>query len=380
MKKVVLMCCAMAALVFASCDNGDNGSYEGTNYVEISSVVNSIYDVEDGKHFVVNVYLTKSLENDLVLNFAEKSGKETMTFINNPVTIPAGQKNGTFSLILAEDLNLGADEEFVVTLSSETLPDKVQFKEDLTISIKTTSNAALTEEQQAIVNAYTAVDLSKYLGAVRCSVEYTYYDMETFELCETPKTWETVSVITLSEESTEGAPVLKMVANPMGMEDEMYKLLKVQTVESPYWLDEYAGPEYATLMEGINWNAESAETFKMTLDGIKLNTDLSIDYLGTMQDSYGEDMVVVPFGYEFSAYEREKTAELDIKEDSDATANPDLWLFCTGIDEDLWENEDGVWEEAKGSISEEKLEFVYCFDYYNAGGYDKVKVTYTPNE
>ncbi len=378
MKKVVLMCCAMAALVFASCDNGDNGSYEGINYVEISSVVNSIYDVEDGKQFVVNVYLTKSLENDLVLGFAEKSGKETMTFINNPVTIPAGQKNGTFSLVLADNLNLEADEEFVVTLSSKTLPDKVQFKEDLTISIKTTSNATLTEEQQAIIDAYTAVDLSKYLGAVRCSVEYTYYDMATSELCETPKTWETISVITLSEEATSGAPVLKMVANPMGMENEMYNILKGQTIENEYWPEQ---PDGMTLMTGINWNTNGHEVFSMTLDGITLGADGAVEFVGELPDRYEDPYPSVPFEYYFSAYERELKTVLDVTEDGTGTANPAFWLApYSDITVDEWENEDGVFVEPSASISAESLTFEYCFDYDGAFGYNKVKVTYTPNE
>ena len=123
----------------------------------------------------------------------------------------------------------------------------------------------------------------------------------------------------------------------------------------------------------------------MTLDSIKLPLDGSVEFLGEGEDQYGDPITVVPFGYKFSAYERELKAIEDgtlVKGDewyADATACPEYHINCDDISDDLYEM--GNWTEASASISKDKLEFVFCV-YPNALSYDYVRVTatYTPNK
>ncbi len=378
MKKVVLMCCAMAAMVFASCDNGENGGYQGTNYVSLSSELSTVYAVE-GQELVLNVSLTAALAEDLTLEFATDAPAALAELEGSPVTIPAGEKKASFKLAVNGPLENVTSQNYSISLVTESLPEKVVWEQDYVYTVrKAVELPALTPDQQAIVDGYAAADLNKYLGYVKCTVEYTYYDMATFELCEKPMTWTTMSAIVLSEESAAGTPVLKMIANPMGMEDEMYNILKGQTINNEYWPEQ---PDGQTVMAGLGWSADKEEIFSMTLDGITLGADGTVEFVGELPDRYGEPYSSVPFEYYFSVYEKEKVTELDVTEDGTGTANPAFWLapYCEII-EDEWLNEDGVFVEPSASISAESLTFEYCFDYDGAAGYNKVKVTYTPNE
>ena len=97
-------------------------------------------------------------------------------------------------------------------------------------------------------------------------------------------------------------------------------------------------------------------------------------------------MSVVPFAFEFSAYEREKAAiEAGELEDNSfsglCTANPEFRFNYTGILEDEWEGENNLYVEPSAVITEDgKLVFKFCFDYSDyAVDYTKVVATYTPN-
>ena len=102
-------------------------------------------------------------------------------------------------------------------------------------------------------------------------------------------------------------------------------------------------------------------------------------------ETYHTDLFVVPFDFSFSAYEREKKAIADgvlVKDEDwsyDATANPDFHLNYTNIADGEEEDEDSIWEEAKGEISASELKFTFCFagdnDYWS-----KVVATYSPNK
>ena len=122
----------------------------------------------------------------------------------------------------------------------------------------------------------------------------------------------------------------------------------------------------------------------MTLDGIKLNADKTVEFLGAGVDQYGDEIVIVPFEYSFTAYEREKTAVADgtfVKEDeysSDCTANPAYHLNNTTIEYDYCEY--GNYVEASAEISAESLTFTFCvYMCVNDYDYTKIVATYTPN-
>ena len=104
-------------------------------------------------------------------------------------------------------------------------------------------------------------------------------------------------------------PVLKMISNPMGIQDKMEKILYGRTVgNDEYWYsEEYPDVvvSYTSLMETLGWSKESKETFSMTLDNLKLN-GTSIDIVADRSydeefdgETYHTDLFVVPFDFSF---------------------------------------------------------------------------------
>lgn len=387
MKKILSFSCMMAALLaFVGCEEPGN-DYDGTNYIYLSAKDGKATIFEtDTEPLVVEVMLTKALEEDLVLEFGLNGAEGVVELQGSPVTIPAGEKTASFSVVSKNANVLEASANYTVTVST-VLPEGVALKTPLQFVVSPMSVEALTDEQKAIVEAYktaTGIDLAKYIGVVNVSVEYTGFDNEN-EVPLDPVTFTGKTVITMSEDATAELPVLKMVANPMGIQDKMYETLRAVTVaDSEYWCDFESYPDNGNLVEAIGWTADSEEVFSMSLDGIKLNADKTVDFLGTGPDQYGEEIVIVPFEYSFTAYEREKAAVADgtfEKEDEyafDCTANPAYHLNNTTIEYDYCEY--GNYVEASAEISAEELTFTFCvYMCVNDYDYTKIVATYTPN-
>lgn len=397
MKKFITLCCMITAVLSAtSCDKPGN-EYTGTNYIYLISETNSMYDTNDDA-IDITVQLTTALKQDLTLTFAVTEDEDGIIILEgNPLTIAAGEKTGTITVKTKELTGLAKN--FTITLNTgETkLPENVEWKEDFTFTVHTSAVPELTQEQTAIVEAYkakTGIDLTQYLGLVEVNTVYTASNSESGVLNE-PITITGKTTIVLSEQSTKDKPVLKMTVNPMGLTDELYKKIRSLTVENADWYDEYSLPCYQTLMNAINWTKNSVETFSVTLDGIALNEDKSIDFvkdLSYYDEEFEEEVTLfkVNFEYYFSAYEKEKAAIAagDITPDEDwqydSTANPDLFLNCEDISEDLYGDyeEDGIVNYIKPSaiISNDNMVFSFPIYNYNDYNYSKVVATYTPNK
>jgi hypothetical protein len=313
------------------------------------------------------------------------------------VLIPAGEKTG-YLKIYPGGGDLASTTNYTVSLDATAeLTADLTLKAPFTFALVPVEVEPLTEEQNAIIAAYkaaTGIDLAKFMGIVSVSTEITGLEFDSEE--EFTKTVTGETLITLSEEATAEIPVLKMLSNPMGIQDHMYSLLRKMTVENyEYWFPEDFVPEegvenpfamYETLCNTISWNADSKEVFSMSLDNINFNADKSIEFVHEYYQPYYEDNVsVVPFAYEFTAYDREKAAvEAETLEDNSyylCTANPEYYFNYTGILEDEWEAGYGIYAEPKAEITEDgKLVFTFCFDYSDyAYDYTRVVATYTPN-
>ena len=387
MKKTLFFGCIAAALLsFASCEQSGN-DYDGTNYIylEAQNGKTTIYGT-DSEPLTIEVMLTKALEEDLTITF-ELHGKEgVVELAGNPVTVAAGEKTASFSVVSLNANVLEASENYSVSVSS-LLPDGVELKSPLQFVVSPMSVEALTDAQKAIIDAYkasTGIDLSKYIGVLNVSVEYTAYDFNQEVLLD-PETFTGKSVIALSDDATSEAPVLKMVSNPMGIQDKMYALLRSLTVEySDYWCDGEYFPDNVNLMNTISWNAESSETFSMSLDAITFGADGAIGFVGAGLDQYGDEIAIVPFSYEFSAYEREleaiesgKFVKID-EYSTDCTANPAYHLNNSDISEDGFEEKN--FAQASAVIMENgDLVFTFCMATAMDSDYTKVVATYTPN-
>lgn len=386
MKKILFFSCIAAALLsFAGCEEPGDG-FEGTNYIylEVKDGKTTMFET-DSEPLTVEVMLTKALDEALDITFVLNGKEGVVELIGNPVTVPAGEKTATFSVASLNANILDKAENYTVSISS-LLPEGVELKETLKFVVSPMSIEALTDAQKAIIDAYktaTGIDLGKYIGAVNVEVEYTGFDNEN-EVPLDPVTFPGKSVITLSDDATAELPVLKMVSNPMGIQDKMYATLRAMTVENADWCDAEYYPDNTGLMNAINWNSESQEVFSMSLDGIRVNADKTVEFLGTGADQYGDEIVIVPFGYDFTAYEREKVAVADstfVKQEEyafDCTANPAYHLNNTTIEYDYCEY--GNYVEASAEISAEALTFTFCvYMCVNDYDYTKVVATYTPN-
>ena len=394
MKKILFFSCIAAALLsFAGCEETGNGDFEGTNYIylEAKDGKTSMFET-DSEPLTVEVMLTTAVKDALTITF-ELNGKEGVVELEgNPVTIEAGQKTATFTVVSLNSNSLEASENYTISISS-LLPEGVELKEPFQFVVTPVINEGPIDEQDEIIEAYkaaTGIDLSKYIGEVNVTTVISGYDVETYEDFE--KTVEGKTLISLSETSTAEAPVLKMTANPMGVQDHMYSVMKAVTVddvEGLWFPEEWAMECYAILTETINWNSSTSETFNMTLDGITFGADKTIDFVADFINLYEEESIIVPFEYTFSAYDREMAADFsqasvkpgDDEWLPDCTANPAAHLNLSGLLYDEFEYEgEGYYIEPSAEIAEDgSLVFTFSFDHKNAADYTRVVATYTPN-
>lgn len=390
-KSLYLAAASFLAAGLTACDPVDNG-YEGTNYIVLSTTQSTVLYETVAEPLTVNVMLTTTLDKDLTLTFTlEGTPEDVVSIDNNPLVIKAGELEGTVAIRSNNAGMLKETANYKLTLSSTVaLPEKVALKNSLSFTVNPDFVFTPTDGQEKIITAYkarTGIDLTTYIGLVDVNVVYDGYDYVTGE--EDGETITGKTIITLSDESTEEVPVLKMLANPMGMQDKMYRILKGRTVEyEDIWLyenEDGSASSYQTLMNAINWNATTEESFSMTLDGIKLNGS-DIEYTGAGVSNYGDEITVVPFNFYFSAYERELKAIEDgslVKDEDwilDATADPVFNLNCAEInltEEEAEENEEELFVKTTGSIAADKMTFIFCF----AGDNDylrRVIATYSP--
>ncbi|MGN0190315.1 MAG: DUF4929 family protein [Candidatus Cryptobacteroides sp.] len=376
--------CALAAMVVAvACNKTQDPAYEGTNYIYLSSKAQSMSEGQLTP-IVVDVTLTTTLKSDLILDF-EIEGKEgVLELVGTPLTIKAGEKTGQFSIVSKQAGILKEAENFKVNLAPDcVLPEKLSLKNTVSVTVSIEEASTLTkEEQEAVVEAYktaTGIDLSQYLGLVSVSVKISSYDEETEEPID--NVIEGSTNIILSEESSVECPVLKMTSNAMGIQDILYKALRASTVASEFWTDEEYYPKHIELMELTGWNADVDVSFTVSLDNIRLNSDKEIQFTGSGLDQFEEEITIVPFAYDFAPYAKELAAieneTFDKEEDYDATVNPVYWLNCYDITTND-EFESDLWVESKAVISNEKLEFTFCYSNYIDSDFNRVTVTYSP--
>ena len=251
MKRFMSLCALSFALCagMVSCEKTPDNSYEGTNYIYLSSDNTSMYGVQ-GESITVNVMLTTSLDEDAEINFEVKGGEGIVELEGNPVLIPAGETTASFDIKCVEGIDIA--ENTVLSVDLVSGPEKLAVRDPFQFTVMVEGSSSLTDEQKAIIEDYkssTGIDLSKYIGLVDVTTLYTGTDPDTYE----PLPVQTITgktAIVLSEASVSGKPVLKMLSNPMGIQDEMYETLRTVTVDNTdFWYGEWASPSYAMLME-----------------------------------------------------------------------------------------------------------------------------------
>lgn len=405
LKNILPFLMAIVTLAFTACSSDDNGKNENKNYIQLK-VDGASSLTEDSKEPIkVNVTIANSIQQDATISFAlEGNDGDILRLENTSVTIKAGEKSATLNVYSNNKSALLEQKVVIVKVVGYSDTNMEPFGDPCTITVRPDSRIPeLTEAQKALIEGYKTtygIDLTRMLGRVQCKVEITYNDADKdlWNGGQQTRTIEGSSIITLSENATADKPVLKMVDNPMGLNDYLYETLLKETVEdvNESW---YQQPFPEAVLKGINFD-KNTEVFATTLDNLVLNTaDHQIAFTGKHTNAYDEEIVVVPFSYEFSAWTRlkklaeegkklevndgDKIVEYSVQDliDGGGSLNPESYLFYSTIAEDSWENEPSDWiapvsnyDFTKGTFS-----FAFPFDHATSEGYTRIRVTYTMN-
>ena len=416
LKKLLFLLAFLPVVALTSCSDGDGEKM--TNYVQLSvngstSGVSSI--AEDATEpVVVNVLLSYFVEETTTINFELKGNDgDILRIENNVVEIPANSKTAQVKVFSNNKNSLITEQSVTLTIASSS-NDKIVLSNPWTIKVRPASTMPeLTDDQKAMIAGYKenlGIDLYRMLGKVSCTVKVSFpyvegNDKDYFNDGEESRTFTSESVITLSENATAEKPVLKMVSNPMGMDDFMFEMLRKNTTEDVYesW---YYMPYQMAVMNAVGYTPgdddkymiAATETFEMTLDNISIE-DGEINFIQEVEDVWGDMINSVPFEYNFSLWNKlqaksEEIVEVDEYGDGEmveytigelfeygASMDPKQYLMLSTISEDYFENEPSDWVEPSASYDFENgtFKFVFPFDMYNSYGYQNVEVTYTMN-
>ena len=159
MKKIFMMGCVAAAMLagMSSCEEPETG-YEGINYIYLESDASYLYDME-GASLDVSITLTTALEQDLSLNLKVESDVEnTISFEENPVVIPAGERAKTV-VVTPNALPEGTNSvNLTITLDESTvLPENTRFEGGLQLTLLSSELPELSSDQLAIISEYNVL-------------------------------------------------------------------------------------------------------------------------------------------------------------------------------------------------------------------------------
>ena len=417
LKNLLFLLAILPIVALTSCA-GDDDKDKMTNYVQLSvngSTSGATTITEDATEpVVINVLLSYFVEEATTINF-ELTGNEgdILRLENNIIEIPANEKTAEIK-VYSNNRNSLITEQSVGLIISSSSNDKIVLSNPWTIKVRPASTMPeLTDDQKAMIAGYKenlGIDLYRMLGKVSCTVKVSFPyvegdDKDYFNDGEDSRTFTAESVITLSENATAEKPVLKMVSNPMGMDDFMFEMLRKNTTEDVYesW---YYYPYSIAVMNAVGYAPgdddkymiAATETFEMTLDNISIENG-EITFVQEVEDSWGDMINSVPFEYNFSLWNKlqaksEEIVEVDEYGDGEmveytigelfeygASMDPKQYLMLSTITEDYFENEPSDWVEPSASYDFENgtFKFVFPFDMYNSYGYQNVEVTYTMN-
>lgn len=404
MKKITFMLMYMLALLtgFSACSSSDNdGDKPMTNYVSISAEGNNIINEDDDDEVKFNILIGNTLTADATINLSlEGNDDNVATLSPSTISLKAGAKTASFTVKSNKKSLLKSDRVLTVKATFSDANMKTDGKA-VTLTIKPDSDIpVLTAEQQKLIEGYKQnlnIDLTKILGKVKVDTKVTFNDDDKIDINDNKDTrsFSGVTIITLSEKATADKPVLKMVSNAMGMAALNYEMLRKKTVEdTEYWTQM---PYGKAVMEHINYDYKK-EAFTMTLDGIEVNTDMSLKFTGSKVNVLEEEITTVPFDYTFSAWDRLKAmadanqsfvvddgdtrTEVPVQNiiDGGGSLNPYSFFDNTDVIADGEETEyKNIYVAPTGKIDFTTGKMTFAFPWYleNTNGCQRVEATYT---
>lgn len=404
MKKITFMLMCMLAMLtgFSACSSSDNdGDKPMTNYVSISAEGNNIINEDDDDEVKFNILIGNTLTADATINLSlEGNDDNVATLTPSTISLKAGTKTASFTVKSNKKSLLKSDRVLTVKATFSDANMKTDGKA-VTLTIKPDSDIpVLTAEQQKLIEGYKQnlnIDLTKILGKVKVDTKVTFNDDDKIDINDNKDTrsFSGVTIITLSEKATADKPVLKMVSNAMGMAALNYEMLRKKTVEdTEYWTQM---PYGKAVMEHINYDYKK-EAFTMTLDGIEVNTDMSLKFTGSKVNVLEEEITTVPFDYTFSAWDRLKAmadanqsfvvddgdtrTEVPVQNiiDGGGSLNPYSFFDNTDVIADGEETEyKNIYVAPTGKIDFTTGKMTFAFPWYleNTNGCQRVEATYT---
>lgn len=404
MKKITFMLMCMLAMLtgFSACSSSDNdGDKPMTNYVSISVDGNNIINEDDDEEVKFNILIGNTLTADATISLSlEGNDDNVATLSSSTISLKAGAKTASFTVKSNKKSLLKSDRVLTVKATFSDANMKTDGKA-VTLTIKPDSDIpVLTAEQQKLIEGYKQnlnIDLTKIFGKVKVETKVTFNDDDKIDINDNKDTrsFSGVTIITLSEKATADKPVLKMVSNAMGMAALNYEMLRKKTVEdTEYWTQM---PYGKAVMEHINYDYKK-EAFTMTLDGIEVNTDMSLKFTGSKVNVLEEEITTVPFDYTFSAWDRLKAmadanqsfvvddgdtrTEVPVQNiiDGGGSLNPYSFFDNTDVIADGEETEyKNIYVAPTGKIDFTTGKMTFAFPWYleNTNGCQRVEATYT---
>lgn len=417
LRNFLFLLVALPIVVLTSC-SGDDDSEKKTNYVQLSvnggtgGVTTMAEDATEP--ITINILLSYFVEETTTINF-DLVGNEgdILRLEENIIEIPANTKTAELKVYSNNKNSIITEQSVTVKIASSS-NDKIVLSNPWTIKVQpAASMPELTEEQKALIAGYKenlGIDLYRMMGKVACTVKVSFPyvegdDKEYFNEGNDAREFTSETIITLSENATADKPVLKMVSNPMGLNDFMFEMLRKNTTEDvyegwysyPYSIAALGAVGYTPAEDG-KFMIAASETFEMALDDLAIEND-QITFTQEVEDIWGDMITSVPFSYNFSLWNKlqaksEEIVEVDEYGDGEmveytlselfeygASMDPKQYLLISTISEDYFENDPSDWVEPTSSYNFEEgtFKFVFPFDMYNSYGYQNVEVTYVMN-
>lgn len=382
------------AALFVSCSSEQSFEYLGKNMVYLEAEEEPVLSVANNKEIPIKLMTinraTKDIKVEVVITPLAGAEKEGIEVVEKELILKAGEREITFHIRRGSGYypttSISEYEVGVRTLSEE----EIAVHRPLRIRLKSFSEIKLTSEQKRLLEIYKqkGMDLTSFIGIVKVETTVEVPPEGLIEGFKDPwtKKYEGVSVITLSEKSTEEQPVLKMTSNAMGAEEFFYFGLRKNTIENyEFWYGEYAAPLFKDIRELISWTDKSVETFSTSLDNIRIaekdsEGNFTIEFLRKEKNL----PVLVPFEFNYSAWSRQKVLidkgnekAIDCHERG-ASADPGRYLNTADVTFDDFSDEGGAMPPCIGKwdVKENSWEF-YFFTYIEcAGNHTVVRTKY----
>ncbi len=408
----------LCAATAVSCSDNDEPQEETVNhiYLNVPDGTTSIVQGTD-ESVTVAVTLSSAAKQAMEIEFGVDATDPALVIEDNPVSIAAGSTTGYFTVKASSTVTLTESASYSFKLVSTGLYD---LKENVTVTVlPAPEESNLTEEQKALVAGWKTkygVDLTPWIGNIKLTGTLRFPGDGVRDAFVAPGSVNLAGSTTfsLSADSDSDTPVLDMVENPMGMADYLYRTFLRLTVDDKEYFaleDDGTGLE---LMELINWNANTSETFGVTLPGLRItsiaNGKATVEFVAEGENyiygsngepiynaEYEMDLTYnwatswIPFNYNYTAWSR----QLNLVENGDplalelltygVSAAPASYLGINDVLEDVWEideDADGVanlYVTPRGEIdfNAGTMTFEFPFDHADQYGYSRVNVVYS---